>query len=734
MSEKNVRVSVEMGLKGGEKAARDSKKVMDSLRLPPDAIKNMGGLDKAAGAATKQFSALGNVLKNLNQLFRSRDGVNALADQRKEAERLARTLDSVLEKQNRSKLAFSRGVAQGLGVGEYFPEQTPGGFGRNLAGRAVGGFARRMIGGVGGGMAAMPFTGASGLSTSLGALPGGGLLQGQLQASMGNAASALGYVQQQHSMNRFMGGSALRGIAGARSAAMSGVTVPTMDEGRINAAGENARRMVMQGIVGGDPTFDAVVRAKSDVLLSKGGANTNKSASDLIYALTQPGTEPGILDGLKGWLHNQTERTDTEAVDPQQRKDTMRTAALTLTGNTGLADKAAAVAMDREREAQRKAIAEAEKQRADLADTAELGTREKYFEFLRTQGKSFGLTPEEALQFGGGMLGATGRDMGALDSKAGQNALMNAMGAQARFGIGAELSGGLMRGTRTGAFGATGGDPSEVLNRTVRGGRSLNLSGDDLTKYLADIAQAVQNFESTGIPVADESITGLARGLAPIVGSARGMAMANQLGGAVQGMRGGPKNSAEFLLMSTFGGYKGGGVDDFFDAKSMMESGKGLTAENFQKFVSKVSTSGNGKQDALALQNVLGKVGVNVGVDKALDLVKGNIDPEFMNQLKAAGSGNPGNLADAGRTATAEALKRNAMTSGEGIDSGLKALPAMQDLNSIAARMTTNFTKFAEQLQAVTGWGVERSKDVSELVTKLHSTLDEMMVQLRGMK
>ena len=120
--------------------------------------------------------------------------------------------------------AFTQGLAQGATGGEYY-ERGPG-LGRQVVGRMVGGAAR--------GLASSPFTGLSGFSQAVTALPGGEVVAGMLSAAMSMVQDQYGYQNAQMQL----GGSA---------ALPSGVKLGNLDKTQVSQLAKNAGLSSLDG-------------------------------------------------------------------------------------------------------------------------------------------------------------------------------------------------------------------------------------------------------------------------------------------------------------------------------------------------------------------------------------------------------------------------------------------------------------------------------------------------------
>jgi hypothetical protein len=185
MSEKRTTVVVEAQTKGLDKAARETRGVRDSMRELGEASKAFEGLEKSLAKVLKEFKSVVDTARSFSREIRN--------------------ANSEMDKAKRRPSGFAMGVAQGSGMGEYFPSDMR--LMPNLAGRQVGGMMR-------GGVAAAGsvFTGLQGVQTGLSSLPGGGFLASQFGNAAATAEAALAYQQAQAGTMMF-GGRATRLLA-----------------------------------------------------------------------------------------------------------------------------------------------------------------------------------------------------------------------------------------------------------------------------------------------------------------------------------------------------------------------------------------------------------------------------------------------------------------------------------------------------------------------------------------
>lgn len=209
MPTKQTIVELKARLVGAQQVRQEAKATQQALDFTA-AAKSFAKMEYAAGQTFRQLKGMSGVLRDLNQSLRARDGIQGFAAMRQEVEALVASLRAANEQMARlggggapggagggqpapapepkepRRLTFTRGVLQGAGLGEYFPEKDVKGLWWNALGRKAGQF--------GAGALSTPFTGAQGFSQMLGGLPVvGGFAQGMMGMGMGRAQEALGF-------------------------------------------------------------------------------------------------------------------------------------------------------------------------------------------------------------------------------------------------------------------------------------------------------------------------------------------------------------------------------------------------------------------------------------------------------------------------------------------------------------------------------------------------------------
>jgi hypothetical protein len=127
--------------------------------------------------------------------------------------------------------------------------------------------------------------------------------------------------------------------------------------------------------------------------------------------------------------------------------------------------------------------------------------------------------------------------------------------------------------------GATG-EAGTAYKAVLSEGLKMGLEGSEMTAYIQQMAQGIQQFESTGIPINPKSITALAGDISRTgITGTRALAMAGGLAGGLQqigqrGIRGG----VDHLMLQLLGGYRGGGAGEYRAARARLEELGGTVA------------------------------------------------------------------------------------------------------------------------------------------------------------
>lgn len=163
---------------------------------------DLNTLMKGFDRESKPFKALAAEMKNIDQeAGRTERTIRLLERSFRDHAKAARESEQATRA---ARGAFTQGLAQGAGVGEFI--QRGPGMMKQAAGRMLGSTLIGTPMRVGAGFASMPFTGLGGAIQGLNALPLGGLISGPLSQAMGFAQTALDFDRQRLEANPFLSG------------------------------------------------------------------------------------------------------------------------------------------------------------------------------------------------------------------------------------------------------------------------------------------------------------------------------------------------------------------------------------------------------------------------------------------------------------------------------------------------------------------------------------------------
>ncbi len=298
------------------------------------------GFDSARKSATSFEKSMDKVMQSMSGDRAAQRELGKIGKHFDSLAKKIQNVESALKKANQASGAFTQGLFQGLGAGEFL--QRGPGMGRQMAGRAVGRVAT-------GGARAM-FTGAQGLVGAMQGIPiVGGMLSAPLQQS-------LAFSQQAMAMQRQRMGAAP--ILGATSALTARRRVPgIIPQQEIERRAQGFAMSAMQRMP---------AEFRGDVMSEQPGMMFNE-AGQLVgrEGMIEPGEGTGAMFTF----------TPGQGVRANRRSTPMR---------------GAAVAGERRR--LQSANARRRRQAARRAVTRELGQFEQV-------GRQFGMSPQESLQF-----------------------------------------------------------------------------------------------------------------------------------------------------------------------------------------------------------------------------------------------------------------------------------------------------------------------------------------------
>jgi hypothetical protein len=491
-------------------------------------IRRMRDMDKAVQAMSKGFEGFGRAVEKVDKLLErmeKRGGPGAPGGPRGPGG-AGGGAGGMPGTTGPARGAFSQGFAQAMGFGPFL--QRGPGMTRQAAGMAVGGMARS------------PFAGAAGLTQGLANIPGFGLLAGPVQAALQGTSQNLALRRQEMDIMALGGG--MGAARDARSAAASAamgrpefgaeVMMGKMEANLANARREATRRGGTGALPGTEKDLRRFFQAQGKHLLPP-----------------HVGTAQGILEGIPGQQGKMT-------------PDFKREMDKAIAANPNIRAERQAITDRTIEETMKKASADFEqaRQKAGAGAGAAAFSRQMLGGGLQGLGVGMGMNIQDTrtaqlqvLRAGGG----TAADTGAI--------LPGALGAQRAFGIDLQTGGQFLRAQRQGGIAGVGlGERAggDLLAEALTNAMMAGLEGAELGENMARVAQGIQAFQQTGIPVADQAISKMTRGFA--MASAAGPARAGRISESVVqraqriASTGAPQDALDMLLMQQAGGLTGG--------------------------------------------------------------------------------------------------------------------------------------------------------------------------------
>src|SRR4030042_5537577 len=570
-------------------------KGVDKLKQGGDRVSNsLGKIKNSLNTLKKEYSDTQKALDNLTKsLERQTSSAEKLAKRKEElasariaqrdSERRIREAQREAQRQEASRGAFTQGLVQGgFPIPSMFLQRGPG-FGRQLAGMGVG---RALGAGFGMGQAGLmgSFTGVAGLQQFLSSIPYvGGLLSGQVGKLAGYAEQNIGYQKTELEaapyLSRFQDlrkmisiGGSLQGLRKKQETLLAGVDV------------------------------ERTARYK-DLLLSR--PIEKKHAEVIAEEKTKVPKDLGVVGRILEFLSPDS---------PVLRKLATSTRGSELTEPTKLK-----ASVQKAREEIDTFITEGLKE-----DTAKIVSKSSRLKSalrgvdplagLGGEGaRLMGLNKEDTLRFLSSIVQAGG---GVATGEQAKGLRESAFGAKTLWGIGANVSGAFLQAGRRG--GITGGESANAsFINAINSGISLGLEGSEINTWLENIAQRINQFQQTGISINVNSIAQLAANIGKSgLFSTRGIALAQGATQYLQGIGGkGITSGSDLMMLQLLGGWKGGGIKGYREARSRMEEmdfgGEGIS-NALSKYLSFVG--GNQSTKAEMLQRLFSRWGVKGSV------------------------------------------------------------------------------------------------------------------------
>ena len=742
-------------MKVGDTGSKSYQKMEDRMQSLREATKNV------SESIRLQERAYAGEAKAARTLEKAIQGITREQERKAQQERKAfeqqqaqdRQVEAMAEKQRKG--AFAQGFMQAAapGMAPLFLQRGPGMW-RQTAGMLAGGALRRGAAGAWGMTGGAAFQGIQGMQQGLGAIPGiGGLLAGQLGSAAGYSQMSLQHQRQLVGLAPYVApdarmmaqasqaeARAAQAMAGARaipktartSAYMQGGYRQLLQEAMVKMQGtelgEGVNLANMPKITPTSNEFGTGFTIENSLAQTLSGKQMDFLSNEVeklgleVYDRATSGKGPG------GWsdIYKRFDVAGTQSMHGAQD---------VLTAAKGTAGFEASEA----RRAARRARARA------FGSPVSAGRR------LMGQGRTESLEfMGQLMQTGGGRFEAGAPGM--------QPFMEAAMGAQTLYGVGAETSGAFLQASRRGGLVGGRGRAGEELREALQDAVELGLNGAEINQYMQSVAQGIQQFQQTGIPMAKDSLKDMGLelskgGLAPT----RAQAVAQGFQRMVQnvGARG-PTGGLDLMLMQQFGGYQGGGGPEaleqaFIQMEEMGEriKGGGLGALASDQAMSGtmrriMEMGGGGAGGRLFLRRQLAARGINVGAREMSILGKSLEGKELTDEEQAiiarpqeAPAKGPGRTIEEMSRRAAQVvsnmgpnLRQQAALMDKQLAVGNKLATAVMNMEQSAANTTSAFTNLAGKPITNLSKSLEKFTAKLDKITEEDGVLDRLRIMM----
>ena len=750
-------------VEGFTKARQSQRAYRNEIRTLKRELRDLAKEQSAVAAAIGKTEKGSEAYKILKTRLRDVGERSRETETRLKAVERATGRGMPLTEADMAKGAFIQGLTQGAfpGIG---PIQRGPGMRAQLVGSMIGRGARGAVQGLFGGvqgmqqmLAAAPLPGAGVLAAQFGqgmAFAGGGLQQ---QAARFRAAPMLGGIREVSGRVE-----AARMAARRQALARSPELSPAQIEREVAAARERAT-------TAGEAQLDERMRRREDETRMEreapGGTRARMSARELeverrVRAMqaardrdleTRRGArEQELLGRIEGEPTDAqrratglvargeqqiAEKTEGPRVAARMREiaeaDTRREMEKGERGR--IAQEAEAVAQ-RERET----LESPRQRRLAQEQAAARRARRQMFAPIRAAGREMGaLNEQQAIQAAQAMVQGGAGSLGDLQQ---QGMLRTGIAAQTAYGVGPGVAGAFTLGGRTGGVVGAQGRAGEAMAESIGQAVALNLKGPELVDYMQQMADGMQTWKSTGMPINPKSIGQMATEFAQTgLGGIRGGVMGR---GMMQGLQRigqeGITGGVDLLAAQTFGGFKGGGLGDFWETQKRLEAGGGeggFTADQMREFIGKAMGAGGGGTGGLfTLRETMRKMGVQMSAAETEQLAAGATAPgEMTPEQRAKMEAVRGQMAEAARgapktgkdvqadaqamvNAFGKELKRAASLQNQQNDVGEKLVPIFQNLQKSSLTVNNVFTDLAKgPLKSLSDLSVELTGNLEKL-------------------
>jgi len=325
-------------------------------------------------------------------------------------------------------------------------------------------------------------------------------------------------------------------------------------------------------------------------------------------------------------------------------------------------------------------------------------------------GVRYGMDQTELTRFASEVARSRGGTIGAMGAGGGTQAAL----AASVLGIDAGTSGRVLRGVEIGAMG--GGSEGDVLARTIGRAMALGLEGSEIAEDIARTAQGIEQFERTGLPIAEGARTDIARaligtGMAAPVAAGRAAAFTSSI--QSRAMQGLPTGATDFASLVKLGGYSGGGTEEAIEALFNMQR-RGGTPEGMMELARTFAGAGPTNSPlgrAFGIQQGFLRQGMSLGPDEAqaFDLAsRGEALPPALAAIRdkaleriIAHANKINTAADIDALASqgvGGGSQRQAGIRNTTLAAGMTAMSTVQDFEERTASATQSFAKLVDKL------------------------------------
>lgn len=626
-------------------------------KIVDDVVGTVEGSGTKAGALASLDKTLSSIAGSLSKLD---DAVRTIAKSAGELDKRTKGTGGAGAGAQQRDPNFVRGLLQGLGVGQYLPGATTGA----LAAQATGAMIGRGVRGIGGGIASSAFNGIGSLIQGLGSVPGGGVVAGPMNAAVAAVEQALALQQaQQGAAFALDFGAGARAARGARAAVGPSASVATTSAASSYVTNANAERIAeLEAFIA-----DGYKKAASGAPAYRDGTvfmREVEKAEETWRTLTEGGKAGDLYERA---IEARAARAGGEAGSATMNAQDAAAASARFRALYGMSG----------------------------GDFAGLGVR-------------YGMDQTELTRFASEVARSRGGTIGAMGAGGGTQAAL----AASVLGIDAGTSGRVLRGVQIGAMG--GGSEGDVLARTIGRAMALGLEGSEIAEDIARTAQGIEQFERTGLPIAEGARTDIARALigtsmAAPVAAGRAAAFTSSI--QSRAMQGLPTGATDFASLVKLGGYSGGGTEEALEALFRMQRGE-FTGENVNElartFAGTLPTGPAGR--AFGIQRGFSSLGMSLGPDEAqaFDLAsRGEALPPALaairdkalerianaNKIQSAAK-----LDDLASQGVGGGVQRQAGIRNTTLAAGMTAMSTVQDFEERTASATRAFGKLVDKL------------------------------------